>query len=48
VLLIERIARLAIDRRRKQAEEKDGIKIQHLIMEAVAKPLSLFIWIYGI
>jgi MscS family membrane protein len=48
VLLIERIVRLTIDRRKIKAEEKDVIKIKRLILEAVAKPLSLFIWIYGV
>jgi len=47
VLFVERIVRLTIDRRRKKAEEKDAIQVKHLILEAVAKPLSLFIWIYG-
>ena len=48
VLLIERIVRLTIDRKRKKAKEKDVKKIIHLIFEAVAKPLSMFIWVYGI
>jgi MscS family membrane protein len=49
VLLIERIVRLTIDRkRRKTEEEKEVKKIKHLILEAVAKPLSMFIWVYGI
>jgi len=48
VLLIERIVRLTIDRKRKKAEEKEVKKIKHLVLEAVAKPLSLFIWVYGI
>jgi len=49
VLLIERIVRLTVDRkRRKTEEEKEVKKIKHLILEAVAKPLSMFIWIYGI
>ncbi len=48
VLLIERIVRLTIDRkRRKTEEEKEVKKIKHLILEAVAKPLSMFIWLYG-
>ena len=48
VLLIERIVRLMIDRNRKKAKEEDVNKIKHLILEAVAKPLSLFIWVYGV
>lgn len=48
VLLIERIVRLAIDRKWKKAEREEGKRIKHLILEAVAKPLSLFIWVYGI
>ena len=49
VLLIERIVRLTIDRKRRKAEEEKEVKkIKHLILEAVAKPLSMFIWVYGI
>jgi MscS family membrane protein len=48
VLLIERIVRLTIDRKRKKAEEEGEKKIKHLFLEAVAKPLSLFIWVYGV
>ena len=49
VLFIERIVRLTIDRKsRKTEEEKEVKKIKHLILEAVAKPLSMFIWAYGI
>ena len=49
VLLIERIVRLTIDRKRRKAEEEKEVKkIKHLIIEAVAKPLSMFIWVYGI
>ena len=48
VLLFERVVRLTIDRKRKIAEEEEVKKIKHLILEAVAKPLSLFIWVYGI
>jgi MscS family membrane protein len=49
VLFIERIVRLMIDRKIKKAEEaKKIIKIKHLVLEAVAKPLSMFIWVYGI
>ena len=40
VLLIERIVRLAIDRKRKKAEEAEAKKIKYLVLEAVAKPLS--------
>jgi MscS family membrane protein len=48
VLLIERIVRLTIDRKRsKAAEEKEEKKIKYLILEAVARPLSVFIWVYG-
>jgi MscS family membrane protein len=49
VLLIERIVRLNIDRRWRRIEEKEEVKpIRHLILKSVAKPLSLFIWVYGI
>ena len=49
VLLIERIVRLTIDRKRRKAEEEKEVKkIKHLIGEAIAKPLSMFIWVYGI
>jgi MscS family membrane protein len=48
VLLIERFVRLALDRRRKIASEEGVKRIKHLILEAVAKPLSLFIWVYGV
>ena len=46
VLVVERVVRLALDRQRKK--EKDEKKIKHIVLEAVAKPLSLFIWVYGI
>jgi len=49
VLLIERIVRLTIDRKKRKAEEEKEIKeIKYLILEAIAKPLSMFIWVYGI
>jgi MscS family membrane protein len=49
VLLIERIVRLTIDRRWRRIEQKEETKpIRHLILKSVAKPLSLFIWVYGI
>jgi len=48
VLFIERIVRLAIDRKEKKAEEEEAKKIKHFVLEAVAKPLSLSIWVYGI
>jgi len=49
VLLIERIVRLAIDRRSRSLEAKEEEKsIRYLILKSVAKPLSLFIWVYGI
>jgi MscS family membrane protein len=49
VLLIERIVRLTIDRRSRSIEEKKEVKpIRHLILKSIAKPLSLFIWVYGI
>ena len=48
VLLIERVARLTIDRKTKKAEGEEVKKIKYLILEALAKPLSLFIWVYGI
>jgi MscS family membrane protein len=46
VLLIERITRLTVDRNRRKAEEEK--KIKHLLLEAIARPLSMFIWVYGI
>jgi MscS family membrane protein len=48
VLLIERIVRLTIDRKRRKTEEEEVKKIKYLILEAIAKPLSMFIWVYGI
>ncbi|MGD9174086.1 MAG: mechanosensitive ion channel family protein [Desulfobacterales bacterium] len=49
VLLIERMARFFIDRRKKSIEAEKEVKpIRHLILESIAKPLSLFIWVYGI
>jgi MscS family membrane protein len=46
VLLIERIVRLTIERKRRKSEEDANVK--HLILDAIAKPLSMFIWVYGI
>ena len=48
VLLIERIARLAIDRKQKKADGEEEKKLKHLVLEVIAKPVSLFIWVYGI
>lgn len=49
VLFIERVVRLIIDRKIKKTEEtKEVIKIKGLALEAVAKPLSMVIWVYGI
>ena len=49
VLLVERIVRVGIDRRIRRIEEKKEVKpIRHLILKSVARPLSLFIWVYGI
>jgi MscS family membrane protein len=49
VLLIERMVRLIIDRRKKSIEAEKEVKpIRHLILESIDKPLSLFIWVYGI
>ena len=49
VLLVERIVRMSIDRRRRRIEEQKEVKpIRHLILKSVAKPLSFFIWVYGI
>ncbi|MGD8343864.1 MAG: mechanosensitive ion channel family protein [Desulfobacterales bacterium] len=49
VLLTERAVRLTIDRRMKAlADEKDLKPIRHLLLESIARPLSLFIWVYGI
>jgi MscS family membrane protein len=49
VLLIERIVRLTIDRTWRRIEQKEEAKpIRHLILKSAAKPLSLFIWVYGI
>ena len=46
VLLIERLARLTIERKRRKAEEDP--KIKHLILDAISTPLSMFIWVYGV
>jgi len=46
VLAVERIVRLAI--KREMGKLADGKKIRYLMLEAIARPLSLFIWIYGI
>jgi MscS family membrane protein len=49
VLLIERMVRLVIDRRiQAMADQKEVKPIRHLILESIARPLALFIWIYGI
>jgi MscS family membrane protein len=48
VLFVERIVRLTIERKRKKAGEEEVKTIKHLVLEAVAKPLSLFIWVNGI
>ena len=49
VLLIERIVRLVIDRKKKSIEDEKEVKpIRHLVLESITKPLSLFIWVYGI
>jgi MscS family membrane protein len=48
VTLIVRVVRLMIERKKQKAEEQEVKKIKHLVLEAAAKPLSLFIWIYGI
>jgi MscS family membrane protein len=49
VLFIERMVRLAIDRRIKAIAAQKEIKpIRHLILESIARPLSFFIWVYGI
>jgi MscS family membrane protein len=49
VLLIERIVRLIIDRKsRKTKEEKEAQTVKHLVLQAIAQPLSMFIWVYGI
>jgi MscS family membrane protein len=49
VLFIERMVRLAIDRKIKaMADQKEVKPIRHLILESIARPLSLFIWVYGI
>jgi len=49
VLLIERMVRMAIDRRIKAMAERKEVKpIRHIILESIARPLSLFIWVYGI
>jgi MscS family membrane protein len=47
-LLIDRITRLFIDRRRKRAEKGKVTNVKYFILDAVAQPLSMFIWIYGI
>ena len=49
VLLIERAVRLTIDRRIKAMEDQKNLKpMRHLLLESIARPLSLFIWVYGI
>ncbi|MBT8365678.1 MAG: mechanosensitive ion channel family protein [Deltaproteobacteria bacterium] len=49
VLLIERVVRLAVERRKKAIQDEKDVKpIRHLILESIARPLSLFIWVYGI
>ena len=49
VLLIERAVRLAVDHRKKIVEEQKDVKpIRHLFLESIGRPLSLFIWVYGI
>jgi MscS family membrane protein len=49
VLLIERMVRLIIERKRRKIEEEKEVKtIKHLVLQAVAQPLSMFIWVYGI
>jgi len=46
VLLIERMVRLILEHKRKKQEAE--ITLMHLTLEAVATPLSLFIWVYGV
>ena len=49
VLLIERMVHLIINGKRiklEKASETESVKL--IVLEAVAKPLSLFIWVYGI
>lgn len=49
VLFVERVVRFMIDRKiKKSDQETGGRNIKYLILEAAAKPLSMFIWIYGI
>lgn len=49
VLFTERVVRSAIDGKWRRIEEKNEAKpIRHLILKSVARPLSLFIWVYGI
>jgi MscS family membrane protein len=49
VLFIERIVRLTIERKRKKIEEEKEVKkIKYIILEALSKPVSMFIWVYGI
>ena len=49
VLSIERIVRHIIDRKRRIIEEKKEVKpIRLIFLQSVAKPLSFFIWVYGI
>jgi MscS family membrane protein len=49
VLLIERVVRLVIDRRKRTIQDAKDVKpIRHLILESISRPLSLFIWVYGI
>jgi MscS family membrane protein len=49
VMVIERLARLLVQRViRRSATERDGPRIRKHLAEALSKPLSLFIWIYGV
>jgi len=48
VMIIERIARVIVQRAaQKTPADGDGFKAREHLVQALAKPLSLFIWVYG-
>ena len=49
VLMIERIVSLVINRRLAiMADEEKKKQIKQILLEAISRPLSFFIWVYGI
>jgi MscS family membrane protein len=43
------MVRFVIERKKKSIEDEEEVKpIRHLVLESITKPLSLFIWVYGI